>query len=401
MNSSISDSDSSSENTFKKYSVVFFSIYAILFVILLPNLLFLRNTGEFLSIKKILSIQIRNDGMYGSALQDDFFKYKIGLYERIKPEIVAIGSSRVMQFGQEFFNKIFVTLGGTFNNLAEGEDSIDKMLSIHNPKVVIIGVDFWWFNRNWVEPGKNNSMASKNQRYSINKHLRPFTWLRQKKISYDQYKRFLNPFFPINRSVLLGVHAITLKNGFSTDGSRYYTGIIEGKTQSNDIEFKTAKYRIDDRSNIYVDGTVVNPEHWEAFKRILRRLDERNIYVILFTPPFAPEVAEKLEGVPLNGLINDLERNLKTLDYPYFNFTNGKTLGSGECEFLDGVHGGRVTYARILKRIAESEGEPFESILNIGFINDVIDKYEGKAMIPTHIIPEPKEVDFLNLGCKK
>ena len=36
--------------------------------------------------------------IFGSGVSQDFVDYKLQLYSRVKPEIAAVGSSRVMQF---------------------------------------------------------------------------------------------------------------------------------------------------------------------------------------------------------------------------------------------------------------------------------------------------------------
>ena len=66
-----------------------------------------------------------------------------------------------------------------------------------------------------------------------------------------------------------------------------------------------------------------------------------------------------------------------------------------------GLHGGDVTYARMLAQIGEINPE-VRRYLRSDFIADYISQYKGHAggtVLAMH--PELKEVDFLGLGCRK
>ena len=56
--------------------------------------------------------------IFGSGVSQDFVDYKLQLYAKVKPEIAAVGSSRVMQFRSAYFRKTFLNVGGTAGNLS-------------------------------------------------------------------------------------------------------------------------------------------------------------------------------------------------------------------------------------------------------------------------------------------
>ena len=72
------------------------------------------------------------------------------------PEIVSLGSSRVMQFRDSHFSGSFVNAGGAMNSIAEGRDFLEYIVDNDNLKLLIIGVDFWWFNDKFIDPFKVN-----------------------------------------------------------------------------------------------------------------------------------------------------------------------------------------------------------------------------------------------------
>ena len=58
--------------------------------------LFLWRVGELWSLSDIVSRQGRTGAIYGSAMHDDSFDYKLQLVSAAKPDVVALGSSRVL-----------------------------------------------------------------------------------------------------------------------------------------------------------------------------------------------------------------------------------------------------------------------------------------------------------------
>ena len=118
------------------------------------NELFLERLGEYLPLSEIVHIQQTNPTLclYGSQVHSDFFHYKLEGYRQIQPRIAAIGSSRVMQFRENMFTDSFYNLGGTLASVEYTRHAVSLMLQAHKPKVVIVGLDFWWFLRESGEP---------------------------------------------------------------------------------------------------------------------------------------------------------------------------------------------------------------------------------------------------------
>jgi hypothetical protein len=68
---------------------------------------------------------------------------------------------------------------------------------------------------------------------------------------------------------------------------------------------------------------------------------------------------------------------------------------------VDGFHGGEVTYARLLLRLSKKH-PTLANNLKLEQLNQWVNQYKGHAQIPFE--PEKlkyKEVDFLQIGCKK
>ena len=67
------------------------------------------------SYSDIVKRQIKNDSIYGTSLNQNTFSYKLELIKNVAPKIIALGSSRIMQFRKEDFNTSFINAGGAMN----------------------------------------------------------------------------------------------------------------------------------------------------------------------------------------------------------------------------------------------------------------------------------------------
>ena len=79
-----------------------------------PSALIMWRVYEFSNVDRIVKDQASSHGIYASSLDHNAMSYKLTLVEFRKPDIVAIGSSRAMQFREDSFRDdvVFVNAGG-------------------------------------------------------------------------------------------------------------------------------------------------------------------------------------------------------------------------------------------------------------------------------------------------
>ena len=82
--------------------------------------------------------------LFGPGLAQDIMAYKLALYAAVKPEVVVLGSSRAGNVRAAFFERPFVNMAGAATDLESLRLLVDRMLAVHRPKVVLLGLDFWW-----------------------------------------------------------------------------------------------------------------------------------------------------------------------------------------------------------------------------------------------------------------
>ena len=135
--------------------------------------------------------------------------------------------------------------------------------------------------------------------------------------------------------------------------------------------------------------------------RIVEILEKTGAKLIIFFPPFSNAVNVRLNEMKEKyGYIEDIKSKLRNRGVNYYDYTNALSLGSSDCEFIDGFHGGEVTYMRILADLSQKESS-LKGFVDFEYIMSSIGKFKGRAFVPDMNVTNVKEVDFLGIGCDK
>lgn len=343
--------------------------------------------------------------LFGSGLSQDFVDYKLQLYAAAKPEIIAIGSSRVMQFRGAWFRERFLNMGGVAGNLAVLRSTIDAILACRKPEAVIIGLDFWWFLPQWeADPQEHIAPTSGTYSYSLAGLKKPWEWLLEGKIGAEDFFRpILGVFGKGFRADRYGIMAQQTSDGFGPDGSWYYTAEITGQKPAFDYLFRDTLRNIalGLRAFYHAGPEQRQPSatHLDAFAEIWCKLRSRGIRTFVFIPPLsgAALAAMRKEDYPH---LYELRAGLLDRGIDVMDFSDSRVLGASDCEFVDGFHGGEVVYARLLRAMAD-RWPALLSYVNMEKVDAVIRDWSGHAMTPDARVTGLSETDFLGLGCQK
>lgn len=380
-----------------KMYIIFLIILTIPFIL---NYVFLKNCGEFLSNKDIFNLQNNKEKItiYGSALFNISKEFKLFFALQKKPQIITIGSSRVLQFRNSFFTKTFYNMGSTMSSVHNGLDVASLLITKHRPEIVLFGIDFWWFNDDYIKPDYHlKTMTKSHNSFDLGHILVPFKILKSKQITINDYIKVLS--LPQNPHI--GVFGKLMLSGLGSDGSYYYTNTIIGhNTQIADQLFKNTISSIENGTDTFQHNSLASELHFKKFLELVQTFEKHKIKVILFLPPLAPTVNKKMKNFNY-AYIEHLKENFLNHQLKVYDFTNPEeTLATNDCEFIDGFHGGDVIYAKILDYLNSRE-PTLRQYVNNGYLKNVILKYSDLAMIPDQRITQEQEVDFLCLGCKK
>jgi hypothetical protein len=331
--------------------------------------------------------------LFLSGINQNAYAYKLELLEKTKPEVVVIGSSRAMQFRDEFFQKQFLNLGGTVSNIADLEQLAAKINSLQTkPKLLLITLDPWWFNPNYIparQPHLNiefPNIVNADLMFNAVNTLGRGSWLTEMFVSDN-----------------LGIHAILSGEGFSVDGSYHYTATVTGEKISRDELFAGTLNRISNGNQRFEKSSVADADITNRACIAMNTLSKSSENLIVITPPFASTIWRKLNDGGYE-YIQDVYNKLEACaGVTINNYSNPTVLeGATDCEFIDGFHGGDTIAARMLKKLNHDYTAELNTYINQVFLDQFINTYAGHAAgITTTKFTSKSEIDFLKLGCKK
>jgi hypothetical protein len=381
----------------KNFLKYYFSLFFTLLVLVSSPVLFLSQVGEYENLNTVIERQKQQTGktIYGTGLHSNFHIYKKLLLSASEPKVVVLGSSRVMQFRQHMFSEDFINLGGAMNSINQGIDIAPDIIE-KKVDVVILGIDAWWFNEYVQNPSNKNK---NNERRSYPPTLvdvyTVIKWMANDKLSLTEMLRAT-----INGTSDIGVRG-QYKDGFGPDGSHYYTRRITGRKEHEDIYFEDTLQRIRDGNRKFQYSSEAHQQHIANFTHLIKQFERSGINVIILFPPFAEAVNNHFNVMKEQyGYIRDIKSKLNGENIKYYDYTDATSIGSNDCEFIDGFHGGEVTYMRILFDIMQND-VTLDGLIESESLINLVDKYAGRAFVPDKEITSNDEVDFLGLGCKK
>ncbi len=384
----------------KKYLKTYCVALILCFAFASFPMFYLYKIGEYTKLDTIVEQQqekLPDKLLYGTGVNNNTFAYKVELLKHRQPKIAALGSSRVMQFRQTMFSEPFVNLGGTMGNIKSGLHILPEIIEAH-PNLVILGIDIWWFNKNHTLPHIPFKPPAKtfNPVLSLNHSVLFLEWLKKGKLRFADIQQALGQ--PIHDYGVSGQK----KDGYGPDGSYYYTRTVTGLEETDDAHFEDSFFRINDGTQRFEYASHIHRPHLDEFLELVQTLEEENIKTIIFFPPLAPDVYEHFMKKQENyKYVPELKSLLRDNDVKFFDFTNPADLQTNNCEFIDGFHGGEITYMRILRELARNDNALKQSLKN-DILDESIEKYKGKTFIPDPYITTDPEINFLKLPeCKK
>ena len=381
------------------YNLAFALTAAVLLALMGMSYLFLTRTGDTMPPSQAAARQENEDVLFGSALYFRPVPYKLALYRQRKPDVAIVGSSRAIEFVKHGFTTSMVNMG-SMRDMAQIRSLLQSMFAVHRPKLVILTIDFWWFNSARTEEGVDLQPDTVGP-LSLVQLAQPFQWIAQGKIGIGDFLAgALSPGF---KPTGIGVAAMYDHAGYDRDGAYDYGGILRGREPHGDRRFKRTLKRIAETQehNKFNVHTPLDPGQWQELEEIIRMVEAQGSELILVVPPVSKAIVDVLaaNGAPI--LLDQMNERLAGIGHPVFNFHDPTALGSSECEFLDGFHGGRVTYLRMLQAILHSGKTGLGSYVDAAEIDRLIADNAGHAMLKENMQPGEPETDFLDLGCKK
>ena len=373
----------------------FLAAFAALAIGLVAADIFLIKVGE-IDLTHVVERQLAAPNghiLFSSGINQHAHDYKMMLYDRTAPMVLAIGSSRSMEIHSQFFKEPFLTTGGAVSNVAELEVVARHVTaSPHPPKLAIVVIDPWWFNDRYAgnRPGYEGStipdIVSSDLLMGAARSFHHGNWAA---------RSFSSPY--------LGIYALLEDEGFARDGTYRNDGTISGEHQSTDIRFAHTFGRIDGEDGRFEKNRHASEDLIRRGCGAIRLLKTKVDHVVMIAPPFAHPVWQRMQKGGYQ-YVNPAYAELHacTADIPFFNYVDqSRIAGTSDCEFIDGLHPGDVANARMLKQVADADPQARQHV-DMAFLDGFLARYAGHAAgISLLEHPGMKEVDFLKIGCAK
>lgn len=305
----------------------------------------------------------------------EFYKYKM-TDEIIRPDILCLGSSRIMKVNEDVTNKdySFYNAGGAINNVYQYKLFLKKLHYI--PKLLIISLDQWFFNPNYT-----------NQERSFNPNAYEFP----KRNMGNLFTSFIDDYIGKkinlkkiidNKEQNIGLNAIINENGFQKDGSHYEGNLIVNPQSGEDFNFKDTFQRIADGNKRFEYFERADTNHIKVIDEFLGTCQEKNITVLAILPPFAPAVYRKMTACGNYPYLSQLYFLLKPIFESHENcilgdYTDMESFGVANKDFVDGFHGSELVYNMIIYDLIQKEDTLRKYFIHTAGIDSIIEKYKN------------------------
>jgi peptidoglycan/LPS O-acetylase OafA/YrhL len=307
------------------------SIFLVLFSLITYNYFSSKNSTE----ARLAKLLLKKDAIYTTKMDErQFIKNRI-IYENLKPKVLVIGSSRIMQISNDNFNKQILNLGVSGASVEDHIAITLMALEKFNLDTILLGADPWLFNdfanqERWKSIAEEYQISLKNILLKSKDYkIIQYKDYKEKYLFYDLFLEKLYSFSNI-RKLDLEIKENQIKDltkpVILRDGKR--TKIDEGKIEAGLIEYSMYNYKFSD-------------DYYEIYKSFIEHLkDVHNKEVLLvLTPYHLPSYKLTIQEQPF---YLDLEAKFKKLS----NETNIKIIGSYDAssvpcddnEFYDGMH---------------------------------------------------------------
>lgn len=370
----------------KLYIWILSSVLAGVFVLTIASTAVLWRSGETWPVSWIVAGQQQQPSIWGAGIRPDEVGYKRQLYVQRQPDVIAVGSSRVLQFRADMFAAPFANLGrGT--GVLEFLEDYRALTQGHAPKFVLWGIDHSIFEKSTndekrVYGSQQRRVSGKELEGSYTLEVIPRTmyslWqlVRNGSIGIDKLGHVLidGSAYPGKRYGLLAT--TTNQGGYFGDGSYYYLHEIANPAQTQAL----LERRMDelDRASLPVSGRVpetLDAEMAQIVRRAVQYMREQGSVVFIVVPPMHEKVSRNMLRDPAYApYLDEVDEFLRSLASSeegvyYRNSLQPERIGVvSECEFFDHQHSTRQAAAKMLLDGVQAYGAAISDWLNMDVV---------------------------------
>lgn len=314
---------------------------------------FMLYTGESMPLRVVAEMQMGDSPVlfrprYGNR-DLDFKTLSANLRH---PDILTAGSSRVLQFRSLFFNLQplqFYNTGAPAWTLDQVQQLLDGLT--YTPRILILGIDQPWFNDAYIPDTIDPQVTDFAHIFGVNRSFMQDVFNGE---AFD-ISRYLARVEPGFGGTALGLRAIRDGHGFRNDGSEQYGDFLIAHWLDPQNERQRHLDWLRDGQEMYVYGDTVSESRLQQLEATLQWAQNRGITVVGFLPSYMPTLYQQLIAGGNHTYIQQLPAALEPLfaryNFPFFDFTDGASLGATDADYFDGWHASERIYLRLYSRL--------------------------------------------------
>lgn len=307
----------------------------------------------------IVQMQMGEDPvLYRPRYGNRDLEFKLLATNTRQPEIVAVGSSRILQFRSLFFNRDT----SAFYNAAGPAWQLEHVVALvegleYAPRVLIVSLDQPWFNHAYPGDPFEPSLAPTSDFdhiFMVNRSVMQ-AMLEGQPLDIRQMLERREPAYG---GLALGLRAIRDGHGFRNDGSEQYGDFFVARHLTPENERARHLSLLENGQDMYARGSEVSESALQQLDRFLQYCDERGIFVIGFLPSFMPALHQEMVAGGQHQYVEALPHHLEPLfqshGFAFFDFTDGAALHATDGDFIDGWHASERINLRLYTEMARA-----------------------------------------------
>jgi hypothetical protein len=319
--------------------------------------------GESMPLSWVVAQQQAADVLYRPKYGNRDQQFKALSVNMRRPEVLALGSSRILQFRAGFFNR----KPDAFYNAAAPAWTLPQVSKLFYsldqealPRILILAIDPPWFNDAYEADEFSAPVSDLEHLFLVDRSVL------QDAIRGEAFDRsgfenadYLRRDEPGGSGALaLGMRAIRDGHGFRSDGSEQYGDFLIAGWLWQPQQRENHMRMMRRGEQMYVYGETVSEHSLAKLSELLDFAAQHDIIVIGFLPSYAPELWKRMAARGNHNYIEALTPRLRDLfaqhDFPFFDFSDGASTGTADEEFFDGWHASELSNLRLYLAMLEA-----------------------------------------------
>lgn len=335
--------------------------------------------GEFIDPEKVVSLQMDDTRLvlHGPAYTNSATYVKARLQALRRPQVVALGNSRVLQFRREFFlpDIRFYNAGGSVARIRNFRAFLECLPREALPETLLIATDTSYFNLSFDKVDRDGYAGSW-VREQLEAHSSPTVvfqtrwrdvWkdMRAGKIKYSRL------FSLDGWSTRVGLNALSNNAGFRNDGSYRYNELEQdiSNPRHHDYQFARTLHAVSTGDGRFPWGEKPSDEAVGEMEKVLDFCIANRIHLIGFMPPHAHAVWAAMQALGdryayIPALESEMRKRFEDRGFEFYNFSDLASFGAPDTEATDGYHGSERAYLRLFISMLE-QGSQLNACANL------------------------------------